>query len=149
MKIGSLEKGKMAELAVFGELLKRGVIPYVPLVDIKGIDAIIRKDDGRLLEIQVKSTFSKGMQGSFNVDDLVTKPNFFIIGVIGEGDMPEKYEYWVFPSEVFHKNAQQISPPDKGYTTYRLDLWYGKRKEGAYLKDTLRKFCNNWDPLVE
>ena len=93
MKIGNLEKGKMAELAVFGELLKRGVIPYVPLVDIKGIDAIIRKDDGRLLEIQVKSTYSKEMQGSFNVDDLVAKPNFFIIGVIGEGDMPGKYEY--------------------------------------------------------
>jgi len=149
MKIGNPEKGKIGELAVFGELLKRGVIPYVPLVDIKGIDAIIRKDDGRLLEIQVKSTYSKEMQGSFNVDDLVAKSDFFIIGVIGEGDMPEKYEYWVFPSEVFLKNAQQIPHPDKGYTTYRLDLWYGKRKEGAYLKETLREFCNNWDPLVK
>jgi len=149
MKIGNLEKGKMAELAVFGELLKRGVIPYVPLVDIKGIDAIIRKDDGRLLEIQVKSTYSKEMQGSFNVDDLVAKPNFFIIGVIGEGDMPGKYEYWVFPSEVFRKNAQPIPHPDKGYKTYRLDLWSGKRKYGAYLKETLHEFYNNWDPLVK
>ncbi len=149
MKIGNLEKGKMAELAVFGELLKRGVIPYVPLVDIKGIDAIIRKDDGRLLEIQVKSTYSKEMQGSFNVDDLVAKPKFFIIGVIGEGDMPGKYEYWVFPSEVFLKNAQPIPHPDKGYKTYRLDLWSGKRKYGAYLKETLQEFCNNWDPLVK
>ncbi len=149
MKIGSLEKGKMAELAVFSQLLERGVVPYVPLVDIKGIDAIIRRDDGRLLEIQIKSTYSKNMQGSFNVDDLVAKRNFFIVGVIGEGSVPEKYEYWVFPSNVFFKNAQLIPHPDKGYTTYRLDLWSGKRKYGAYLKDSLQEFHNNWDPLVK
>ena len=150
MGIGDLEKGKIAEYAVFGELLKRGAIPYVPLVDVEGIDAIIPKGKGKCIELQIKSTHTEEMEGSFNVDDLAVKPNFYIIGVTVTGGMSDRteYEYWVFPSKVFLKHAQQIQHPKKGYATYRLDLWYGKRIHGAYLKDILKKYCNNWRPLV-
>jgi len=149
MQIGSLEKGKIAEYAVFRELLKRGVIPYVPVTDTKGIDAIIRKKDGRLVEIQVKGTYSDEMQGSFNIGDLTPRDNFFIVGVVCEGNEPENCEYWVFPSKVFHQEAQQIRDPKTGYTIFRLDIYSGKRKRGALLKDILRQYKNNWDPLVE
>lgn len=146
-RLGSLEKGKRAEFAVLGELLRRGVVPYVPVVDIKGIDAIVRRNDGTLLEIQVKATYSEVMQGSFNVYDLVPRDNLFIIGVIAEEDVPDKYEYWIFPSKVFYRQAQRI-PSKQGYTTFRLDLSYGKRAKGDCLKNILREYEGNWGLLT-
>lgn len=137
MPLGSSEKGKKAELAVFGELLERGVIPYVPLVDTEGIDAIIRKKDGKLVEIQVKGTFSDDMKGSFNVPDMTPRPNLFIVGVIPLSGNSNLYEYWIFPSGVFQSYA----------TNFRLDIYSGKRKWGDTLESKLISYRNNWSPL--
>jgi hypothetical protein len=43
--------GKRAELYVIGELLKLGVMPYLPVVDVEGIDAVVRIRSGKLLAI--------------------------------------------------------------------------------------------------
>ena len=42
-KIGSVSKGKIGELYVFAELLRRGVTVFYPVADIRGIDAVVRK----------------------------------------------------------------------------------------------------------
>ena len=49
--------GEIAELYVFGELLKRGVLPYVPVVD-EGVDALVRTFGGHVIELQIKSAGS-------------------------------------------------------------------------------------------
>jgi hypothetical protein len=147
MQLGSSEKGKKAELAVFGELLERGVIPYVPLVDTKGIDAIIQKTDGSLVEIQVKGTFSNIMQGSFNIRDLIPKDNLFIVGVIPLGNIKNLYEYWIFPSQEFADYAQKINID--GHINFRLDIYSGKRNSSGTLGERLNHCKNNWDPLIK
>ena len=83
----SQQKGKRAEFLVFAELIKRGADLYLPAVD-TGIDAIIRKEDGTYLEIQVKSTLEDEQAGYFNVYDIKEHPEdkFFIICV----DMNDK-----------------------------------------------------------
>ena len=62
MSIEDLRKGKSAEYFVFSELIKGGADVYLPAVDI-GIDAIVRREDGTYLEIQVKSTKKKTKLG--------------------------------------------------------------------------------------
>ncbi len=47
--------GKIAQLYVFNELLKRDAAVYIPLVD-EGVDALVRTTAGRTIEIQVKSS---------------------------------------------------------------------------------------------
>jgi hypothetical protein len=82
MQITTEQKGKGAELIVFGELIRRGSDLYIPIVD-KGTDAILRKEGGTYLEIQVKSTEEDEQAGYFNVYDLDKHPeeNFYIICV--------------------------------------------------------------------
>ena len=56
MEITSQQKGKLGELWVFGKLFNAGVNVYLPLVTEEGIDAIVRRGDRSILEIQVKAT---------------------------------------------------------------------------------------------
>jgi hypothetical protein len=56
--------GKRIEFWVIGLLLKDGFDVYVPLVDDDGIDAILRGDQGRKLDIQIKARSSSVKFGS-------------------------------------------------------------------------------------
>ena len=47
-------QGKKSGLAVFGELLGRGAIPYLPLTDVEGVDAVVSVDSGQFKPIIVK-----------------------------------------------------------------------------------------------
>jgi len=147
VKVTTQQKGKLGELWVFGKLLDKGVNVYLPLVDEEGIDAIIRKRDGSLLEIQVKSTRAKDMAGYFNVNaKLHSRQTLFIVCVdlspLDElsGKQPE---VWIFPSEKFI----QYSTPTSG--EYRLALPGGSIKYGKPLKELLAEFLEAWHLLTE
>ena len=121
MKITSQQKGKLGELWVFGKLLDAGVNVYLPLVDEEGIDAIIRRSSGRLLEIQVKSTRAKDQAGYFNAY-LKPRKNFFVICVDLSplDETPSRSpEVWIFPYKVFI-NPEYSTRTKKG--EYRLAL---------------------------
>ena len=101
----SQQKGKRAEFLVFSELLRRGADLYIPVIDM-GIDAIVRREDGTYLEIQVKSTEKEDQAGYFNVYDINEHPEdkFFVVCVdfneeksIKEG----KPNIWVLPAKDF------------------------------------------------
>ena len=47
--------GKRIEYSIIGEMLKEGLDVYTPMVDDMGIDAIVRKSNGKFLEIQIKA----------------------------------------------------------------------------------------------
>jgi len=47
--------GKRIEFFVIGRMLKEGLDVYIPLVDDKAIDAVVRKKDGSFTEIQIKA----------------------------------------------------------------------------------------------
>ena len=94
MEIGSTEKGKLDELYVFSKLIEKGAMPFLPIADIHGIDAIVRKRDGTYVEIQVKATWEK-QAGYFNVRNLVERDSLFIVGLIMGIETPEA---WILPS---------------------------------------------------
>lgn len=135
--------GKTGELCVFIELLKRGAIPFLPLVD-EGVDALVRTPSGRLIEVQIK--FAGGAGGKyprwFQVSTVAPRTNFFIVGV--EAKDGEPGDVWIFPSAVFDKYA---SRPPKG-SPRDLDLDIGTRKYGMALKDLLCGFRNRWELII-
>ena len=136
--------GERGELYVFGELLKRGAVSYVPLVD-EGVDALVRTPEGAVIEIQVKSAGSDGGKSGrwFQMGQIKPRKNFMIVGV--EFDQGDPKCAWVFPSIIFDKYA---SAPPKG-SPRDLNLDSGIRKYGMLLKDLLCGFRNRWELIVE
>lgn len=138
-------QGKRAELAVFGELLDRGTIPYLPLTDVEGVDAIVSVAGGKLLRIQIKSAGGSGGKDPkwFHVNKLTVADDFFIVcvevpnGVVGD--------VWIFPSIIFNAYADR---PPKGKPR-DLDLAPVKKKYGLPLYDVLCGFRNRWELITE
>jgi len=151
MKIGSQkltnrEKGKLAEFLVFGELIKHGVDLYLPVIDVKGIDAILRRKDGTYIEIQVKSTQEEDQAGYFNVYDLDQHPEdkFFIICV----DMNEKKSkvkgmpnIWVLSAKDFKEYM---------ISGCRLPIYERSRKHGNEAREKLlQRNFEAWELLTQ
>ena len=135
--------GERGELYVFSELLKRGIVSYLPLVD-EGIDALVRTSNGQLIELQIKAAGSAGGEYPrwFQMPFFEPRSNFMIVCVeFGNG---EPRHTWVFPSAIYDKYA---SRPPKG-TPRDLDLDSGVRKYGMPLRDLLSGFRDQWN-LIE
>lgn len=79
--------GKRMEYWIIGKMLKEGLDVYVPLVDDFGIDAIVRKQDGTFLEVQIKARSSS-----------VKKRDAALFAAIEHPDLRKNY-YFVFYSE--------------------------------------------------
>lgn len=142
-KVNKQIAGERGELYVFGELLKRGMVPYVPLVD-EGLDALMRTPAGRVIELQIKAAGSAGGKYPrwFQMPAIEPRKNFFLVGV--EFTDGEPGDVWVFPSTVFDHYA---SRPPKG-SPRDLDLDGGVRKHGMPLRDLLCGFRNRWELIV-
>ena len=135
--------GEIGELYVFSELLKRGAIPFLPLVD-EGVDALVRTPEGALVELQVKSAGSAGGKYPrwFQVANVIPRKGFFIVGVEFVDGQPA--DTWILPSIVFDHYANR---PPKG-TPRDLDLNIGARKFGMPLRDLLCGFRNRWELII-
>ena len=147
MKRTNLQKGKFGELWVFGKLLDKGVNVYQPLVDEEGVDAIIRKKDSSLLEIQIKSTRAEGQAGYFNVNEnkLHPKDNLFVVCVDMsplDATPARQPDVWIFPSSTFVQYSTLTSGE------YRLALPDGKIKYGKPLKELLAQYREAWHLLI-
>ena len=142
MEIGTTEKGKLGELYVFGKLIEKGAMPFVPVADIQGVDAVVRKKDGTYVEIQIKATWPPEQAGYFNVPDLYVRKDLFIVGLIYAnlpGQIEEMPEAWIIPSEVFAAN-----------TTKRrlLGLGLGDTEHERSLREKLADYREAWDLLT-
>lgn len=135
--IGTVEKGKRYELYVFQKLIERGVMPFLPVADVHGIDAVIRRKDGTYIEIQVKGTEKPEQRGWFNVPGLIPRKKLFIVGIEDDG---KELVTWIFPSQVF---------ADHTTSRRQLGLDSGIRKYGKYLREKLADYRENWDLLTD
>lgn len=137
-------QGKKAELTVFGELLERGALPYLPLVDAEGVDAVVSVDDGRLLRVQIKAAGVSGGKHPrwFQVEKLAVADDFFVIcveapkGVLGD--------IWIFPSAVFDAYATSVDKSGR-----ELELDKASRKHGQLRYELLIGFKNRWELITE
>lgn len=72
--------GKEGELRVIGELLRRGFDIYLPLVDIGGVDCIIKTDvDYKEIQIKTREKFSYKLL--FDVKNFVPRDNSLLSAI--------------------------------------------------------------------
>jgi hypothetical protein len=136
------KKGRVAELQVAATLLADGHDVYAPLVDDRGIDFLIRRPDGSVDEIQVKSV-TKGRW--FQVQERAApeeagRPRRWIICV--EADATTG----VIPTAEFTRHAG-ASRGDGGVFTYDLDLDVTRKDETLRNCELLAEYRNAWQLL--
>lgn len=66
--------GKSCEYRVVSELLSHNLDVYIPIVDDKGIDCIIRKEDGRHIDLQIKGRKPTWI---FNISKFKPRDNYY------------------------------------------------------------------------
>ena len=141
IELGSIEKGKLGELHVFAKLIENGAMPFLPIADICGVDAIVRKKDGSYVEIQIKSTWPPEQAGYFNVRNLLQRDSLFIVGLAMGIERPEA---WILPSKEFVKHA---TLREKG-TVYLLSLGLGDTKLEISRREQLMEYREAWHLLI-
>ena len=141
MKIESVEKGKLGELYVFSKLIEKGAMPFLPIADIGGVDAVVRKKDGTYVEIQIKSTWPPEQAGYFNIHNLSERDSLYIVGVIMGLEKPET---WILPCKKFIKHA---TLREKG-TVYLLSLGLGETKLEISRREQLMEYREAWHLLI-
>jgi len=143
----SSQKGKLAELLVFRKLVGEGADLYLPAIDI-GIDAIIRKKDGKHIELQVKSTTAESQAGCFNIYDLEEHDQkyFYIVCVDLSSDPPKT---WILPNQIFKDHAT-ITTTKEGWKRYMLDINARDKKHNNEKRSNLLKnYQEAWELLTK
>ncbi len=142
-ELGSLEKGKLGELYVLGKLIEKGAMPFLPVADISGVDAVIQKKDGTYVEIQVKTTWVDEMKGYFNVPKLDKDnppKNLFVVGLIMDEWPPggKEPEAWIIPAKQYAENST------KNY----LGIGTGHSRQEQKIREKLAEYREAWHLLT-
>ncbi len=116
--------GKRIEYWIIGLMLKEGLDVYVPLVDDFGVDAIIRKDDGTIFEVQIKARSKKVVMGDAGLFAALTheaRNNYYFIFYSERLDA-----IWVMSSEDFIKESSQNKV---GINKGKRSIWFNRHKD--------------------
>ncbi len=134
--------GKGGVYEVIGKLMQEGFIVYAPILDIDGVDCVIKNDKGRLIELQIK-TRNKG--DSYNKQFIVRRQlkcniNFFICCYL-----IDTKDIWFIPSYKFQKLS---ITNENGWTVLTMNLETEKELLG-YKDERGFKVLNNEEPNYE
>ena len=133
---------KRAEHHVFGELLKRNLLPYRTA----GGDLRVNTPAGcRLDLLPVPSTGNgAGEERRFAVADFQPRPELFLLCVEFAGD--EIAGVWVLPSTSFF--VYSVLDEKNGWREVNLDAKQ-KRIEDLSLREYCSYFHNRWEPVAQ
>ena len=127
--------GKRQEYAVVAELLKRGFDVYMTLVDDQGIDCVVRLDEHRYVDVQIKARSKTAKHWStFAAMRFEPRPNLYFIFYTEKNET-----FWTIPSvelaEICYQNTKGIN---KGRRTFSVP----RGKDGAKMS-RFAKYVNN------
>ncbi|MCH8090414.1 MAG: hypothetical protein IH955_10435 [Chloroflexi bacterium] len=100
----SLFIGKAAESYVWTRLLEHSYVPYVPLLDVKGVDLVVETPEGGFCKLQVKSRgFPLPEKGSYGeeIKDLWWTEGevaFDCLVIVLPKNDSQGHEAWVVPA---------------------------------------------------
>ena len=134
--------GKKGEYQIITKLMSEGFMVYTPVLDIDGVDCIIKNEQGRLIELQIK-TRTKG--DSYNKEFIIKRklnPNkdFFICCYFIDTN-----EIWFIPSFKF----QKLSKKENGNTSLMMNFEAEKELLGYKDDRGLRGLKDIFIPKVE
>lgn len=131
--------GKSAEHIVISELLKKGYVPFVPVLD-RGIDIIVKSNKyDKYYELQVKSNNSpivKNQEWFVFSKVLQVRKNliYVLVDIVNNG-------IWLIPSDVVSQHGNQCK------TQFDLHLKQVKKGESKTRGELLKTYKNKWDIL--
>jgi len=140
--------GKRMEHWIIGKMLKEGLDVYIPLVDDFGIDAVIRKPDGRFIEIQIKARSNDVLMGDCALFAAIThefRENYYFIFYTERLD-----KTWILSSDEFIKESTQNKT---GKNAGKRSIWFNGTKidkrtgvKFEYTKERFSKYLiSNFD----
>ena len=136
----SVPTHKRAALWVFDQLLREGVIVYTPLLNIEGVDAVVRCEDGRFRDLVIRASENEHYPLWFSVNRVKPRDNLFVLCVAWQ---VTPVQCWIFPSTEFVRSAAQ-----KG-SSNELDLEADAPEGGDKLKQTLSMYRNAWRLITD
>jgi len=115
--------GKRMEYWIIGRMLKEGLDVYVPLVDDDAIDAVVRREDGTFITVQIKARSKSVIPGDAALFAAIPhefRENYWFIFYSERMDMT-----WIMTSEEFIQEADQNK---KGKNKGKRSIWFNGRK---------------------
>ena len=138
--------GKRIEYSIIAQMLKEGMDVYVPLVADNGIDAVVRREDGSFVEVQIKARsrdVNPGDEALFAGIRHEWRPNYWFVfyaeGVRRAEDDGEPVPItWVMSSKEF---LDESYCNKKGKNVGSRTIWFNGRKKGvSYAKKEFDKY---------
>ena len=138
-------KGKWAEYKTIAEFLKRGYDVYIPLVDERQIDCVIRRGNNDYVELQIKGATkdSQAKQAGLITFRLQNpRPNYFFLFYVEHIDT-----YWIIPSIELPDLASR-NKTGKNVGDYTIQLTkYSSKKDEVSPNSNFSKYEDNFDFL--
>ncbi|ADU22396.1 hypothetical protein [Ruminococcus albus] len=134
--------GKRMEYNLVGKMLMEGLDVYLPLVDDHGVDCVIKKADGKFIEIQIKARSNEVADGDAALFAAITHeltPNFYFVFYSERLD-----SMWIMSSEEFlnecvtNKNGKNKGKHSIWFNGNRTDKTTGEKRE--YCKKQFEKY---------
>ena len=134
--------GKRIEHFLIGQMLKEGLDVYLPVVDDKGIDAVVRRPDGSYVEVQIKARSKSVREGDaalFAAIEHEHRPNYWF--VFYSERIGENGTMWIMSSKEFIEESSQNK---NGKNVGKRSIWFNGTKKGIeYVKKRYEKFIRN------
>lgn len=130
--------GKRGELFVFHRLLDHGVVPYVPLIDVEGVDCLVRKRGGGCHELQIRVCNTPKTPCWWNTGAAPDRVDYFF--VLLEPPPFSDGKTWVVPAAAARAHVTGSGSLDLGRP--------GELGIGAERRRSLEQCRGNWDQLV-
>ena len=95
MEDESVPTHKRAALWIFDQLLRQGIIAYTPLLNVEGVDAVIRCEDGRYRDLHIRASAGEHDPLWFQVRNIEPRDNLYIVCVAWA---LSPIQCWIIPS---------------------------------------------------
>ena len=118
--------GKRMEFYVVGLMLKEGLDVYLPLVDDDAIDAVVKRPDGRFVEVQIKArskTVSFGDAALFAAMTHEARKNYWFVFFSERMDT-----IWILSSQEFIQASHQNK---EGKNAGKRSIWFNGKNTKA------------------
>ena len=140
--------GKRMEFYIVGLMLKEGLDVYLPVVDDDAIDAVIKRPDGRFVEVQIKARSKSvhfGDAALFAALSHELRENSWFVFYSERMDT-----VWIMSSREFIKEANQNK---HGKNVGKRSIWFnGKDTKGQteHVKPQFKKYvATNFRRILE
>lgn len=127
--------GKRIEYYVIGLMLKEGLDVYIPMVDDDAIDAVVKRPDGRFVEVQIKARSNAnkfGCAGLFAALTHELRPNYWFVFYSERMDT-----VWIMSSGEF---VRETKPNKSGKNAGKRTIKFNGQNSKAGTEHTLPQY---------